>query len=221
MLEMGRESAVQAPTSSLPHHSDSQRREMLSGTLRQLPPELLCVIMSYLPLEDIMSLKRSCKPLSRMVCEPALRSYHSRMREAGLRDRPPPDGLSIRKRLMALDRWESAWDDAHKSIVTDPMTQKQQRQVIKIADGDPDSRMLVVEGFYVEMDPLADGHGTAADINTLTLVYRRCHGRTCARRSMSLDSALASCVTHSLSSMICSRYLSSMWIAAASWSSHY
>jgi hypothetical protein len=36
----------------------------------------------------------------------------SRMREAGLRDRPSPD-LSVRERLVVLYRWESAWDDYH------------------------------------------------------------------------------------------------------------
>jgi hypothetical protein len=101
-----------------------------------------------------------------MVYEPALRSYHSRMREAGLRDRPPPDGLSIRERLAALDRWETAWDNAYMSIATDPAAQQ---QVVEIAGCDPDSRVLVVEGFYVEMHPLADGRADGCGYRYLDL----------------------------------------------------
>lgn len=149
----------------------------MSGAFLHLPLELLHEITSYLSLEDILSLKCSCKPLSRMVYEPALRSYHSRMREAGLRDRPPPDGLSIRERLAALDRWETAWDNVHMSIAADPTArqqdrrqqQQQQRQVVEIATGDPDSHVLVVEGFYVEMDPLADGRADGCGYRYLDL----------------------------------------------------
>jgi hypothetical protein len=138
----------------------------MPGAFLQLPLELLHEIMSYLPLEDILSLKCSCKPLSRMVYEPALRSYHPRMRDAGLRDRPPPDGLSIRERLAALDRWETAWDNVHTSIAADPTAQQ---QVVEIPTGDPDSHVMVVEGFYVEMDPLADGRADGCGYRYLDL----------------------------------------------------
>jgi hypothetical protein len=145
---------------------------MPSVALLRLPLELLREIMSHLSLDDIMSLKRSCGPLSQMVYEPALRSYHSRMREAGLRDRPPPDGLSIRERLAALVRWESAWDNAYMSISADPAAQQQdqqQQQVVEITGCDPDSRVLVVEGFYVEMHPLADGRADGCGYRYLDL----------------------------------------------------
>jgi len=93
------------------------------------------------------------------------------MREAGLRDRPPPDGLPIRERLAALDRWETAWDNIHTSIAADPTAQQrdQKQQVVEIATGDPDSDVLVVEGFYVEMDPLADGRADGCGYRYLDL----------------------------------------------------
>jgi hypothetical protein len=142
---------------------------MAGGTLLQLPLELLREIMSHLSLQDIISLTHSCKLLSRMVCEPALRSYHSRMGDAGLGDHPPPDGLSIRERLAALDRWESAWDNAHISIVADPVDQQQGQQVVELTDSNSESRVLVVDGFYVEMHPLADSRADGCGYRYLDL----------------------------------------------------
>ena len=65
-----------------------------------------------------MSLNHSCKPLSRIIGEPVLRSTIP-VWEANLRDRPPPDGLSIRERPVALDRQESAWENPDRSVPTD------------------------------------------------------------------------------------------------------
>lgn len=149
---------------------------MMASAFLKLPLELLREIMSYLSLEDIMSLKRLCKSLSHMVSEPALRSYHSQMHEAGLRDRPPPDGLSIPKRLAALDRWEFAWDNLDISSpssaarATARAHHAAAQHVVEFADCDPDSRALVVEGFYVEMHPLADGRADGCGYRYLDLV---------------------------------------------------
>ncbi|KAF8467954.1 hypothetical protein DFH94DRAFT_777536 [Russula ochroleuca] len=114
-----------------------------------------------------------------MVREPDLQLYHSRMREAGLRDRPPPEGLSLRERLAALHRWESAWDGDQNDNDNDndedegveievgvgdnpgifaagDSTTQRVASVVEIEESDPDSRVLVVEDFYVEMHALAD-----------------------------------------------------------------
>ncbi|KAI0286350.1 hypothetical protein BC826DRAFT_972637 [Russula brevipes] len=113
----------------------------------KLPLELLREILSHLSLEDVLSLTSSCKSLSYLGCDSELQLYRTRIREAGLRDCPPPDGLSIRKRLAALRRLESAWDGP--VISTDPA-------VVDIEDADADSRVLVVEDFYIDMNALAD-----------------------------------------------------------------
>lgn len=139
---------------------------MPTASLLQLPLELVRAIISHLSLGDILSLKRSCKFLFHMACEPDLQLYHSRMREAGLRDRPPPEGLSVRERVAALCRWESAWDAADQTY-DDEDGVEENRGIfdaagdsamlrVEIEDSDPDSRVLVVEDFYVEMDALAD-----------------------------------------------------------------
>jgi len=148
----------------------------MASAFLKLPLELLREIMSYLSLEDIISLKRLCKSLSHMVSEPALRSYHSQMHEAGLRDRPPSDGLYIPERLAALDRWEFAWDNLDISSpssaagATAGADQAAAQHVVEFADCDPDSRVLVVEGFYVEMHPLADGRADGCGYRYLDLV---------------------------------------------------
>jgi hypothetical protein len=129
----------------------------------KLPLELLREILSHLSLEDILSLTSSCKPLSYLGCDPELQLYRSRIREAGLRDCPPPDGLSIRKRLAALRRLESAWDGP--VISTDPAAQ----HVVDIEDADADSRVLVVEDFYIDMNALADGRTDSCGYRYLDL----------------------------------------------------
>jgi hypothetical protein len=63
---------------------------------------------------------------------------------------------------------------------------------------------------------------TAADTGTSISPERHCNGRTCARCDMRFNGALVSCATHSPSrSTICSRCLSSTWIAAISQPSRY
>jgi hypothetical protein len=126
-----------------------------------------------------------------MVCEPDLQPYHFRMRNAGLRDRPPPEGLSVRERLAALRRWEFAWDDqGHdqddeddkyeddedgvKGIpgiyAADGDSATQQRRIfVDIEDSDPDSRVLLVEDFYVEMHALADSRADFCEYKYLDL----------------------------------------------------
>ncbi|KAI0249604.1 hypothetical protein BJV78DRAFT_654647 [Lactifluus subvellereus] len=126
-----------------------------------LPLELIRAIMAHLSFEDILSLMRSCRHLSYLVCEPQLEHYRTRIRKAGLRDDPPPGGLSIRERLAALDRWESAWDNP--GILADPAAQ----HVIEIEDSDPDCQVMVVEDFYIEMP--ADGRAESYEYRYLDL----------------------------------------------------
>ena len=164
---------------------------MPTASLLQLPLELVRAIISHLSLGDILSLERSCKFLSHMVCEPDLQLYHSHMREAGLRDRPPPEGLSVRERLAALRRWESAlesaWDadqtddnDEDEEVVEDEVEDNRGdifagasdsaiQRVVEIEDSDPDSRVLVVEDFYVEMHALADSRADSCGYKYLDL----------------------------------------------------
>ena len=144
----------------------------------KLPPELVRAIITHLSLEDILSLKRSCKFLSHMVCEPDLTHYHPRLRNAGLRDRPPPDGLSVRERLAALRRWESAWYDDHDDndedednpadILADDDSATQ-RRVVEIEGSDQDSHVLVVEDFFVEMHALTDSRANFCEYRYLDL----------------------------------------------------
>ena len=153
----------------------------------KLPLELVRAIIFHLSLEDILSLKRSCKFFSHMICEPDLQLYQSSLRKAGLRDRPPPEGLSIRERLAGLHRWESAsgWyrdhndnddddddddedEDNAAGIFADNDSAMQQR-VVEIEDSDPNSRILVVEDFFVEMHALADGRANFCEYRYLDL----------------------------------------------------
>ncbi|KAF8490357.1 hypothetical protein F5888DRAFT_1129879 [Russula emetica] len=77
-----------------------------------------------------------------MVCEPDLLLYLSRVKEAGLRDRPSPD-LSVRERLVVLHRWELAWDYHHN----DNNEENNPRIFI---------RTLASWTFYIEMNATVD-----------------------------------------------------------------
>ena len=150
----------------------------------KLPLELVRAIISHLSLEDILSLKRSCEFFSHIICEPDLQLYQSRLRKAGLRDHPPPEGLSVHERLAGLHRWESAsgWygdlndneeddkegdEDNPAGIFADNDSATQRR--VEIEDSDPNSRVLVVEDFFVEMHALADGRANFCEYRYLDL----------------------------------------------------
>jgi hypothetical protein len=148
----------------------------------KLPLELVRAIISHLSLEDILSLKRSCEFFSHMICEPDLQLYQSRLRKAGLRDRPPPEGLFIHERLAGLHRWESAsgWygdhidndgdgDDDNPAGIFADNDFATQRRVVEIEDSDPNSRVPVVEHFFVEMHALADGRANFCEYRYLDL----------------------------------------------------
>ncbi|KAI0297232.1 hypothetical protein B0F90DRAFT_915460 [Multifurca ochricompacta] len=129
----------------------------------KLPPELVRAIMSHLSLDDILALKLSCKRLSYLVHEPQLEHYRIRIQEAGLRDRSPPGGLSIRERVTALSRWESAWENISVSAAdpfSDPVARHHhyhhyhhRHHVVEIEESDPDRQVMVVEDFYIELCP--------------------------------------------------------------------
>lgn len=127
----------------------------------KLPLELIRAIVAHLSLEDILSFMLSCKYLFYLVCEPELEHYRTRIRKAGLRDDPPPGGLSIRERLAALDLWESAWENP--GMRADPAVQ----HVIEIDDSDPDCQVMVVEDFYIEMP--ADARAESCEYRYLDL----------------------------------------------------
>ncbi|KAH9173275.1 hypothetical protein EDB89DRAFT_1958840 [Lactarius sanguifluus] len=80
----------------------------MGDQLLGLPGEILVLILSFLPLRDITTCKRSCWQLRAVIKQSGLLRCRIRTMKNYIEDRSPP-GLSTCDFLESLKKWEKAW----------------------------------------------------------------------------------------------------------------
>lgn len=78
--------------------------------LLDLPTELLCRILSYLPAVDLYAAQRICHRINRIVTDTVYFQYILRAHINGVDDLLPPD-YSFHDRMELLKRYEKSWNN--------------------------------------------------------------------------------------------------------------
>jgi hypothetical protein len=78
--------------------------------LLDIPTELLCRILSYLPAVDLYTAQRTCHRINRIVTDTVYFQYTLRAHVNGVEDLLPPD-YPFCDRIELLKQYEKSWND--------------------------------------------------------------------------------------------------------------
>ena len=92
-----------------------------SSALLDLPTELLVKIMTYLPVEDLFSVRWTCRTLGDIIAGTAYLQYIIRAHVNGVEDSLPLD-FPYSERLELLRRHEQSWSGSQFDLFTECVT---------------------------------------------------------------------------------------------------